>query len=85
MNGIGRRMREVRELRRMSQRDVALRAEISKAAIQKIESGDSLRPRNIDALAFALTVPSEWLLCGVIGRDKSATDALRVGFIAREL
>ncbi|MFT5176346.1 MAG: transcriptional regulator with XRE-family HTH domain, partial [Gammaproteobacteria bacterium] len=59
------RLRRARKQKGWSQEFLAQRAETSQAVIQKIENGKSLRPRNIEHIANALSVRPAWLMFGV--------------------
>ena len=59
------RMRTARKRQGWSQHTLATRASTTQTAIANIESGKSLRPRNIVALAEALKVKPSWLMFGV--------------------
>lgn len=61
---IGLRLRIKRRERGLTQEALALLIDSSQSAVQKIENGHSLRPRNLHKLADALEVSSSWLAFG---------------------
>ena len=61
---LGERVRVVRRGRGWTQKQLADKSGTTQAVIQKIESGKSLRPRSLDAIARALGVAPAWLLYG---------------------
>jgi len=64
--GLGRRLRELRTARRLSQRDVAKLAGVTAGAVNRWELGihKSIRPRTLFALADAFGVDARWLALG---------------------
>lgn len=58
------RLKWARKRKELTQMDLAKAANVSRIAIQKIESGATIRPRNIDPIAKLLDVPPAWLLLG---------------------
>ncbi|BCE02943.1 LexA family protein [Marinicellulosiphila megalodicopiae] len=48
----------------LTQNDISNKLAISQQALQKIESGETLRPRKIEAIAEILKCSPEWLLYG---------------------
>ncbi len=63
-HALAERLRVVRQGTGWTQKQLAHKAGTTQAAIQKIESGRSLHPRRLDAIARALGVAPEWLLYG---------------------
>lgn len=55
----------------------------SQAVVQKIENGQSLRPRILAELAKVLNVPVEWLAYGVAGEPCTLFEAYQVGYAER--
>jgi transcriptional regulator with XRE-family HTH domain len=72
------RLRRARKQKGWSQEFLAQRAETSQAVIQKIENGKSLRPRNIEHIANALSVRPAWLMFGVNEVEDLDEDAVQV-------
>lgn len=64
MNTLAERIKYTREIKNLSQNDVATRAGISQPTYFKIESGLTKKPRNILELAQALGVNPTWLATG---------------------
>ena len=62
---IGRRLLKTRIAKGLTQQELADKSGDAQATIQKIESGHSLRPRNIDRIASALKVSPVYLLYGI--------------------
>jgi len=63
-DGIGKRLRETRKARGLTQVKLAEKANTNQAVIQKIENGKSVQPRNIEDLALVLQVNPAWLQWG---------------------
>jgi transcriptional regulator with XRE-family HTH domain len=61
---IGARLRIARREKNLTQDQLGAQSGDSQAVIQKIENGNSIRPRNIMALAAALGVNPAWLQFG---------------------
>ncbi len=61
---IGKRIRDSRQARGLTQIQLAALAETNQAVVQKIENGKSVQPRNIEHLALALGVNPAWLQWG---------------------
>ena len=61
---IGSRAKKRREELGLTQASVALMCGITQQAYEKLESGNTLRPRYIVELSEALKVPPKWLLSG---------------------
>jgi len=77
---LGERLRRKREACGWSQAQLAAKVGSSQAVIQKIETGKTLRPRNLEALAEALVVSPVWLMFGdapVETLDPEAIDLAR--------
>ena len=68
---IGKRIRETRLAKGLTQIQLAELAEINQAVIQKIENGKSMQPRNIEYLALILEVNPAWLQWGEPYAEKS--------------
>jgi transcriptional regulator with XRE-family HTH domain len=61
---IGRRLRMVRKEKKLTQAKLGELVGNNRAAVQKIENGKSLQPRNTMDLAEALDVNPAWLQFG---------------------
>ena len=61
---LGQRMRYKRLNKGWTQEQLGARAGTNQAVIQKIENGNSLRPRKIDQIAAVLGVNPSWLMFG---------------------
>ena len=79
------RLREARKSHKWSQQDLANRAGTTQAVIQKIENGKSLRPRNILAIADALSVDPSWLMFGASETAQLPPEAIAVAKAWSEL
>ena len=66
---LGERLRYRRRQMGWTQEQLAVQAGTNQAVIQKIENGNSLRPRKIDEIAAVLDVIPAWLMFG----DEKAT------------
>ena len=64
MNTFAERLRYVRELRRLSQKDLALAARVSQGAISNYENLTRKIPRSVFKLASVLQVNAQWLVEG---------------------
>lgn len=73
MNTLAERLKHAREMANLSQQEVAKRAGISQPTYFKIESGSTLKPRNILEIAHALKVSADWL---ATGQGSMTADAL---------
>jgi DNA-binding XRE family transcriptional regulator len=73
--GLGERLRNLRDAYGFTQRILADMAGTNQAVIQKIESGKSIRPRALCALAVALDVNPAWLQYGDLYANKRASEA----------
>ncbi len=74
---LGARLCYKRRQKGWTQKELAERAGTNQAVIQKIENGKSLRPRNLDEIAFALDVSPAWLQYGsekIAGLQKDAVE-----------
>lgn len=72
------RVRTARRRRGWSQQQLATRANTSQGVIQKIENGNSLRPRIIGAIAEALEVEPAWLVFGARETARLSPEAIAV-------
>jgi transcriptional regulator with XRE-family HTH domain len=73
------RLKAARKCQALSQQALATRASTTQTVIAKIESGNSLRPRNIVTIAEALEVGPLWLKFGADESDKKlSSEALFV-------
>ena len=63
-SGIGKRIRQIRRDKDLSQEELAALAGTTQAVIQKIENGKSKRPRNLAEIAVAPQVNPAWLQWG---------------------
>lgn len=79
------RLRTARRRRGWSQRELAARANTTQGVIQKIENGDSLRPRIIGAIAEALEVEPAWLVFGASETERLSPEAVAVAKAWSEL
>lgn len=68
---IGKRIRDTRRAKGLTQVQLAALAKTNQAVIQKIENGKSVQPRNIENLAIALDVNPAWLQWGEPYAEKS--------------
>lgn len=59
------RTRMAREYAGLSQEQLAERTKQTQQAIGRIESGKTLKPRSIEAIAAVLMVAPEWLMYGI--------------------
>ena len=67
LKDIGRRIREIRKARNMTQAELADRMGVSSQTISYVESGKkAIRPENLKNLAAALGVSADYLLTGDI-------------------
>lgn len=64
MNDIGDRIKYARELRGLSQEELAERSGVSQTSITDVERGRSKMPRGLNKIAKALQVSVEWLMTG---------------------
>lgn len=64
VNTLGERLTYARELRGMSQQELAERASCTQGAIGNVESGERHSLRNLVAVARALRVSADWLYDG---------------------
>ena len=67
---VAERLRSKRKEKGWTQKQLAEITGSNQAAIQKIENGKSLRPRNLLKLAEALQVTPAWLQFGEVQRDE---------------
>lgn len=78
MNTLAERVKYARELKKISQCDIAKKAGISQPTYFKIENGLTLKPRNIVEIAQALNVNPDWLATGEGSMENKPTiDELR--------
>ena len=70
LENIGLRLRSARREKGLTQDELAREADTNQAAIQKIENGKSLRPRNIMDISKVLNVNPAWLQFGEPWADK---------------
>lgn len=68
------RLRSKRKQKGWTQKQLAEMTGSNQAAIQKIENGKSLRPRNVLKLAEALQVSPAWLQFGDVQLDEELDD-----------
>lgn len=64
LQGIGDRVRTMRQARGLTQTQLGDASATNQAVIQKIENGNSLRPRQIMRIAQVLEVNPAWLQFG---------------------
>lgn len=64
MQTLGERLAKRREQLGLSQKALSQKVGVSQQSINKIESGQTRSPRNLERLAIALSVTSQWLLFG---------------------
>jgi transcriptional regulator with XRE-family HTH domain len=69
---IGIRVRQARQLLGMTQMELGAASHTNQAVIQKIENGNSFRPRSIMAIADVLHVNPAWLQFGDQWANKKA-------------
>lgn len=64
MQTLGERLAKRREQLGLSQKALSQKVGVSQQSINKIETGQTRSPRNLERLAIALSVTSQWLLFG---------------------
>lgn len=64
MSDLGERLRHARALRRLSQQELARKADVSQQLISQLERGDTVVSARHIALARALEVSLDWLVDG---------------------
>lgn len=75
MQTLAERVAKRREQLGLSQKNLAEKIQVSQQSINKIESGQTRSPRNLDKLAEALEVSPQWLLFGDKPAPAIAKDA----------
>lgn len=75
MQTLAERVAKRREQLGLSQKNLAEKIQVSQQSINKIESGQTRSPRNLDKLAEALEVSPQWLLFGDKPAPVIANDA----------
>ncbi len=78
MQTLGERIAKRREQQSLSQKALAEKVGISQQSVNKIESGQTRNPRNLDKLAAALSVTQQWLLFGDMRMQPSAPDVTEI-------
>ena len=68
---IGKRIRDTRLEKGLIQTQLATATGTNQAAIQKVENGKSVQPRNVERLALELKVNPAWLQWGEPHAEKS--------------
>lgn len=81
--GLGARLRQTRHSAGLTQTQLAVRAGTNQAVIQKIENGNSRRPRVLVDIAVVLDVNPAWLQMGDLCAGKEMPE-VEIGIISDE-
>ena len=85
LGSLAERVKWARDRLGLTQADLAERIGASREFVTKVESGERIRPRNMDVLAKALQVSPAWLQYGAEEIDRLSKPAIELALAWQEL